>query len=348
MIDMKRYFSFLFGKRANIAFSIFALSLILILSLSFPLGASSGKWESVSGGYKYIYGFFETACYVSSFVLLGLCFIEPALMFSFKMKRNSFEAERRLAVSKKSMYFARYILGYLEIIIPFTFSYFISMGIIFASQGLISFHLTLLLYSILLIGGALAYSFFLFFYLRARNSIDGFLLMILATLALIFLGNAIMYLIIRFNGNIITLEYRLNPFSIFQCGCILVSDLFNHKNTLDFSTIIFALVMVFICSLAILGIVFHKGDFNVEHANQKTVSYFGYKTLIPLTFIPLVVFKNVIGLPIYYIFLVLVFALTYLAYALSYRRFLFNKKGWILYFIVIGVELILYFITLFI
>ena len=184
MIDMKRYFSFLFGKRANIAFSIFALSLILILSLSFPLGASSGKWESVSGGYKYIYGFFETACYVSSFVLLGLCFIEPALMFSFKMKRNSFEAERRLAVSKKSMYFARYILGYLEIIIPFTFSYFISMGIIFASQGLISFHFTLFLYSILLIGGALAYSFFLFFYLRARNSIDGFLLMILATLAL--------------------------------------------------------------------------------------------------------------------------------------------------------------------
>jgi hypothetical protein len=349
VIEMRRYFGFLFSKRGKIRFAIFALSTAIMIGLSYASGLSWGKWESVEGGYRYVVDILTASPYIFSFVLLGLCFIEPALIFSFKMKRNSFETERRLSVSKRSMYFARYIMGYLEIILPYTFAYFISAGFLFINRGYWdSFYLASFFYVVLHVGGIFAYSFFTFFYLRGRNIIDGFVLMVLATLAIMFLGNAILYLGNMAGGALMgSFEYRVNPFSMFQWACIYLDDALNHKSTLDNITKIFGMVSTGLFSLSIFGIVLHKGDFNCEHANQKTVSYFGYKTLIPLTFIPLMVFKNVIGLPIYYIFFVLVFSLTYLAYALSYRRFMFTKREWQLYFIIIGAEAFVYFLTLF-
>ena len=346
---MKKYCGFLFDKRINIRLAIFALSLILMITLSYTTGFSKGKWVSSYSGYYYSIDVFNSTFYVFGFVFLALCFIEPALMFSFKMKRNSFEDERRLSVSKRGIYFSRYIMGYLEIILPYTIAYFISSIIIFASQGYWEYYkYAFFLYVILHIGGIFIYSFFTFFYLRARNAIDGFVLMALATIAIMLLGHALIYLFNKANGMAIdSFEYRLNPFSVFQWACIYVSDKLNAKDTLDESMKIFGRITTILFSLSIFGIVFHQGDFNVEHANQKSVSWFGYKTLIPLTFIPLMVLKNVVGLPIYYVYGILVYALTYLAYALSYRRFVFSKKGWYIYFGVIGGETILYFVTLF-
>ena len=349
VIEMRKYCGFIYDKRLYIRFAIFVLCLILMLGLSFVNGLYKGKWESVNGGYRYVVDVFSPSSYISAFVLLGLCFIEPALMYSFKMKRNSFENERRLSVSKRGIYFSRYIMGYVEIIVPFTFAYYISSGVLFIVQGYWdSFYLASFLYVILHVGGIFAYSFFTFFYLRARNAIDGFVLMALATLAVLLLGNAITYVISKFGNNLApAFEYRMNPFSIFQWACIHINDVLGGKSNLDNTTRVFGALMCVLCASSILGIVFHKGDFNCEHANQKTISYFGYKTLIPITFISLMVFKNVIGLPIYYIFWVLVFSLTYLAYALSYRRFMLSKREWQLYFIIIGVEAFVYFLTLF-
>ena len=108
------------------------------------------------------------------------------------------------------------------------------------------------------------------------------------------------------------------------------------------------LILLAILGATLAGVILLRDDFKVENANQKTTSWFGYKTLIPLTLIPAVVFKNAVGLPIYYFYGVLVFALTYLAYALAYRKFIFTKKGFKIFAAVLGGEIVLYFITLFV
>jgi hypothetical protein len=170
--------------------------------------------------------------------------------------------------------------------------------------------------------------------------------MALGFISVMLLGNAIVYLFSLMGGNKISVFlYDFNPYYLLQLVAMYVAE---GSNVFHTSTIIIMVILLAILGATLAGVILLRDDFKVENANQKTTSWFGYKTLIPLTLIPAVVFKNAVGLPIYYFYGVLVFALTYLAYALAYRKFIFTKKGFKIFAAVLGGEIVLYFITLFV
>ena len=342
---MSRHFSYLYRERFLYRFIFFILMLTSMIGFSFLLSQGEGKWVSIDGGYEYETVFGRSFFYTVSIVLFILCFIEPAIIFSFKMKRTAFEKEKTHPISKNNLYFVRFIMGYFEIILPFTFAYFLSIIVFFGFTAVFSWYgfITYLVFHIL---GSLIYSFFTFFYLRANNIIDGFVLMGLGFISVMLLGNAIVYLFSLMGGNKISVFlYDFNPYYLLQLVAMYATE---GSNVFRTSTIIIMLILLAILGAALAGVILLRDDFKVENANQKTTSWFGYKTLIPLTLIPAVVFKNAVGLPIYYFYGVLVFALTYLAYALAYRKFIFTKKGFKIFAAVLGGEIVLYFITLFV
>ena len=344
MRNVHRHFSYLYRERRLYRFIFFILILSSMIGFSFLLSQGEGKWVSIDGGYAYETDFTDSFLFTVSIVLFILCFIEPAIIFSFKMKRTAFEKEKTHPISKNNLYFVRFIMGYFEIVLPFTFAYFLSIIILFGFTAIFSsFFIIYLVFHIL---GSLIYSFFTFFYLRANNIIDGFVLMALGFVSVMLLGNAVVYLFSLMGGNKISVFlYDFNPYYLLQLVAMFASE---GSSIFHASTIIVMLILLAILGAAFAGVILLRDDFRVENANQKTTSWFGYKTLIPLTLIPAIVFKNAVGLPIYYFYGVLVFALTYLAYALAYRKFIFTKKGWQILAAVLGGEIVLYFITLFV
>lgn len=342
---MHRHFSYLYRERRLYRFIFFILILSSMIGFSFLLSQGEGQWVSIDGGYEYETVFGRSFFYTVSIVLFILCFIEPAIIFSFKMKRTAFEKEKTHPISKNNLYFVRFIMGYFEIVLPFTFAYFLSIIVFFGFAAVFTWYgfITYLVFHIL---GSLIYSFFTFFYLRANNIIDGFVLMALGFISVMLLGNAVVYLFSLMGGNKISVFlYDFNPYYLLQLVAMYVAE---GSNVFHTSTIIIMVILLAILGAALAGVILLRDDFKVENANQKTTSWFGYKTLIPLTLIPAIVFKNAVGLPIYYFYGVLVFALTYLAYALAYRKFIFTKKGFKIFAAVLGGEIVLYFITLFV
>lgn len=342
---MSRHFSYLYRERFLYRFIFFILILSSMIGFSFLLSQYQGKWVYYNRVYEYETDFTRSFFYIVSIILLILCFIEPAIIFSFKMKRTAFEKEKTHPISKNNLYFVRFIMGYFEIILPFTFAYFLSIIIFFGFAAVFTWF-GFITYLVLHILGSLIYSFFTFFYLRANNIIDGFVLMALGFVSIMLLGNAVVYLFTLMSGNKMSVFlYEFNPYYLLQLVAMYVAE---GSNVFHTSTIIIMVILLAILGAALAGVILLRDDFKVENANQKTTSWFGYKTLIPLTLIPAVVFKNAVGLPIYYFYGVLVFALTYLAYALAYRKFIFTKKGFKIFAAVLGGEIVLYFITLFV
>lgn len=347
---MGRYYGFLFRKRRIIRFSLFSLILVLMITLSLLLGMYSYSWQVEKYGFAYQKTFNTNLLYVYAFILLGLCAIEPILIFSFKMNRNLFEMERSLPVAKEDIYQARFRYGFLEIFLSYTFAYLVTLIVCLTSfQSWDKFGYFMMFYGIMLPSSLLVYAFFTFFFLRGRNLIDGIVLMLLAFLAVLLLGNAIASLVFNFIGHpLITIDYHYSPFALFEYPILLASDLMNSTSSIELYFYIPYGVSIAACIATYVGIIRCKADFMVEDANQKTVSIFGYKLLIPLAFIPGVMSKNVFGTPFYFGVIVLFFVFTYLAYALEFRRFRFEKKELAKVSMVLASELLIFIITIFI
>lgn len=338
---MLRYFWFLYNKRRILRFAIFILTLVAILTIGFIVGPTKIVWKNYDFSYVRKEEFNTAIFYVDGLVFLALCFIEPILIFSFKMDRNAFESERILPVSKETIFISRFILGYVEIIISYSLALFVS-NFIFNSGNF-------LIYLVMHFGGMLVYSFFAFFFLRGRNIIDGIVLMIMATVSLILIGNGIFSIVGLIRNKPITIfEYSLNPFSIYEWIIVIMSDSINKTSTLYPELIIAACAFTAISFGTMIGIFITIKDFKVENASQKTESLMGYKILIPITFISLLLCKNFVGQTMYYLMLAISLLSTYFAYALSYRKFIFTKREWLIYSIVGLGEFAMFMISLFI
>ena len=315
---------------------------------SYLVGITRYSWETYSTQYYYRFSFNTDMLYLLSLVFMGLCFIEPILIFSFKMKRESFEMERVLPVPKKKMYFARYLMGYLEIILPYTLAYWITIFIYEKESDQNIFLPSLALYGVIIVLGIFIYSFYTFFFLRGRNLIDGIALMVLSTLAFLLIGNGAAVIIQKILGNPLTqIEHRFSPYGVIEWMVVLESDRITGENVFNIYYIVFAIFSLLPLIASMVGIFIYNKDFKVENASQKTKSPFGYSLLIPLAFIPMMLSKNILGLPIYYLSIVLVVSLTYLTYALAYRKFVFERNEWKIFFIVSGVELLFFVIAFF-
>ena len=354
---MLRYFDFLFHKRRLFRMSILLLSFVAILSIAFATGIRKGHWEisldasslAPSLGYKYSSILNSNIFYVYGIVFMVLCAVEPMIIFAFKMDRNSFETERILPVTKKNLCLSRFFLGYLEIAFPYLFACLFSALIILGQVGAWNYYGYATLFFLILIGlGIFAYAYFTFFFIKARNLIDGAVLIILSAIALFLLGNAVSTIVKAFASiQVLGFEYHLNPLALVEWYIGILANKVNSTNLSINTYLIYLPCMIVLGALALVCIIFSDRDFKVENAKQKTVSKLGYKLLIPLVCITMLVSKSLVGEMIYYLMPAISLSLTYLLYALSYRRFVFNKKEWFIFLAVSLAEVVVYLIGLF-
>ena len=101
---------------------------------------------------------------------LGLA-ITPIVEFSFKMKKITMDQAYSLPIKREKLYLTRYIIGFLEIVVPFTLSYFISLLVIFPwANAYCNFLGFFAYYGMLLVAGFVVYSIFLIYLCKVKQN----------------------------------------------------------------------------------------------------------------------------------------------------------------------------------
>ena len=216
-----------------------------------------------------------------AFVMLFLCFAIPFLEWrEFKDKR-CLDTALSLPIGRGKLFFAHYLIGAIKIIIPYSISIiclflkFISISDRFSLKYLIA------LYFVSLLWGLATYSFITFIIIQANTIFDSF----------IFVGiySFVFYVIFESLGKFIEIFDKVSSDLFFVFGQILlITDFYNDliDNRKSFSNIHGSIAYVFWIILgigAIFGSVYTFIKQRYERVGGISESWFGYKTLIPIT-----------------------------------------------------------------
>ena len=275
---------------------------------------------------------------IVSVYVISLCIglsITPIVEFSFKMKKITTDQAYSLPIKREKLYLTRYIIGFLEIVVPFTLSYFISLLVIFPwVNAYCNFAGFFAYYGMLLVAGFVVYSNLVFFFTKANNVIDGVICTLMATIILwpvhIMLNQMIHPNVYpHYIGSFVLFNYY-NYTTNFT-----TMILFNREISIDYvPLIIFSILGV----AAFIGQYFMSLRFKSEDAGQRSESWFCYKSMLPVLLISTIFFVQNI------IVAIIILLSTYLAYVLYKRSFKLDKKTWIIYACVMILEITSYII----
>ena len=336
---MKGYFLYLLKKRLPVFITITVITTVFFLIYNSV--AYTNTYESKTTAYY--------PCLVSYAVVLGiLCFITPMIEFSFKMKKTTAIHIYSLPIKQKKVYIIRYIMGFLEIAIPFAIAYMISIGAVFIGRDYVNVGLFFLYLPAILIVGLLTYSYFAFFYSRANTVIDGIVISILSFTGPLLIGVAVGSKLSTIPNlwkyyNCSYLFYAVSPIVLFDH----VTTWFQNwvfpnpqKAVVNFEKgYYFCLAAYFIiCIGTIVLLYFLTSKDKVEDASQKTTSWFGYKSLVPIAGVGMAAASSFLG-TMGGVLVVLTIAFTYLEYALASRKFDLNVN-WIWFSAVASCEIL--------
>ena len=319
---MRKYFLYLIKKRFPIYLTAFIIFLLLFLVVN--------REDNMIYEVQNILYLHEGI--VSVYVIslgLGLA-ITPIVEFSFKMKKITMDQAYSLPIKREKLYLTRYIIGFLEIVVPFTLSYFISLLVIFPwASAYCNFLGFFAYYGMLLVAGFVVYSILVFFFTKANNVIDGILCTLMAT---IILWPVVIMLekMISPNGYI---NYS-DSFVLFNYYSYTVNFtkmiLFHDKINMDYEPLILFSILGVAASI---GQYFMSLGFKSEDAGQRSESWFCYKIMLPVLLISTIFScQNII-------IAIIILLCTYLAYVLYKRSFKLDKKTWIIFACVMVLEI---------
>ena len=328
---MKKYFLYHLRKRLPVfvTFTIILFVIYFFYTVNF-------KWES----YNYGYSNALTIIYPITIGLLAV--VVPVIEFTFKMKKITTIHLYSLPLKKSKLYLIRYLVGYLEIAIPFTICYFLSLIVIAASPNNLVFGFFFLYYPAMLIAVFLVYSFYSFVYSRCNILIDGIISMILSTTSTILIAASITKICGSEAYSALWSSFNWSAIQPLALVEIIFTRLLNYNIRpfeLDLnilSGIIFCFVDLAMCLLFMIL----NGDNKAESAAQSSDSWFSYKVLIPLAGLPFA-FLNLLAFG-GFLSIALTIIFTYLEYALYLRTFKLNEKYWIVFAIVASLEIIVF------
>lgn len=344
---MKSYLKYLIKKRFPIYLSAFVIFLILFFSVNnvrSMLLSASVNGEQVEYVSRNIF-----LIYIISFAI-ALGVIVP-FEFSFKMKNITANQAYSLPIKREILYWTRFLFGFLEVLVPFTLAFGISILSLFPIYPHVNMLGFLAFYGLLVIVGFLFYSIEVFVYCQANNVVDGIVFILLASVLPFAVSFAVLYTITGSNSA----AYPINPLSYFpEFNFSIPNDIakivlyHNHVYEMKLYVVdiakecvnmpvsykfsITTQYVVSMCIFVVLGIASFIGQFFVsknfksEDAGQRSESWFGYKTYIPII---LISFCYIIGhgsIVFYFICLISI----YLLYVLYKRSFKLNKKTWII------------------
>lgn len=342
---MKSYLKYLIKKRFPVYLSAFVIFMILFFSINNV--ANVLNEVKIDGGKTYIVSRWIFLVYIISFAI-ALGVIVP-FEFAFKMKNITANQAYSLPIKREKLYLTKFIFGFLEIVVPFTLAYGISVVSLLPIHPYVNMLGFLVFYGLLIVIGVLFYSFEVFVYCQANNVVDGIIFIALASI----LPFAVAFVVLFDITGTSSATYPFNPsyfcpeysFSIADdiAKCVLYHNhVYGVTTRWDGTTLVYMSVsyefkitvqyIVIICFFVALGIAsfigqfFASKNFKSEDAGQRSESWFGYKLYIPIVIIS---FSHIIGnASVVFYFICLISA--YLLYVLYKRSFKLNKKTWII------------------
>src|SRR5574344_1209427 len=228
-------------------------------------------------------------------VLLALlCFITPLMNCFYSKNKNAVDVYSSLPITKKKLTNIHLLVGYYEIIVPFTLSYFIGVFILLLRGAPFDMLSYVPFYFVLVVASILFYITNSFFVSRANTMLDAIMFelmyIIIGSIAYLSVSNFIygFGLDIRPSSTIVLI---LSPFDTF----VVSSNYFNStivikmggatKEILEqykLEYLLSFLINLVYAGLGYFGIMYGcKHDKN-ENAEQRSNSWFGYKTMLPI------------------------------------------------------------------
>ncbi|RIA75887.1 hypothetical protein EI71_01060 [Anaeroplasma bactoclasticum] len=344
---MKSFLKYLIKKRFPVYLSAFVIFLILFFSINNvpnmlrETNSENGKIYIVSSAIFLVY-------IISFAIALGV--IVP-FEFAFKMKNITANQAYSLPIKRERLYLTKFIFGFLEIVVPFTLAYGISVVSLLPIHPYVNMLGFLVFYGLLIVIGLLFYSFEVFVYCQANNVVDGIIFIALASI----LPFAVAFVVLFDITGTSTVAYPFNPshfcpeysFSIADdiAKCVLyhnhvfavtftygygyhdiIYKSVSYKFTMDAQYIVGICFFVALGIASFIGQFFASKNYKSEDAGQRSESWFGYKLYIPIVIIS---FSHIIGnASVVFYFICLISA--YLLYVLYKRSFKLNKKTWII------------------
>lgn len=297
MIKMFKY-EFKKNLKASIIISVIllAITLLILSNNSFVgtydyTGLLSRKWSVyqnllkqhaliVDTGEEFQYPI-NAPLGIFVFYSIVLSFIYAVIEFSFKTRKVEVDAMYSLPIKRRSLYMAKFLNGFVNILIPVIACYIVAVIYIACSYNLYNMWGFLLYLPILIIFTFLTYSVFAFGFTRGNNVSDGVITILFIILFTLMIELYRELTVINFEENY---SYGFETiFAPFVYVTNYINDVINHKE-IDF---VFAdhywnyiNILISIASF-VLFIVLIKND-KAENAETRTDSWFSYKTFIPL------------------------------------------------------------------
>lgn len=332
---MRKYLAYLLKKRFPVYLSLLIsfLAIFLIFTSKQIILAKRpyfNEWGFIEGYNYYVPETFCSVYYISLFIALT---IVPFFEFGFKMHRISAEQAYSLPIKREQFYLSRYIIGFLEIIVPFIIAYLISLlAFTFWATEYIYIPALFGVLGILIIVAFIVYSIIVFLVCQANNVADSIVTLVLMTFSTYVLVAVIYYLFSadidwRFKGYYgEAFHYYLYgiPDLVFKLSNLWLGYTYNF-NIGPLPFIFWAVVGV----ASFVGFYFLSKNFKSENAGQRSESYFCYKVLVPLvSILTTIMYCRDIN-TIYYGVIILV--ATYFLFVTYRRSFKLNKVTWILF-----------------
>ena len=338
MINLLKYY---FKKRLYI---IGILSIILILltimeySGPFVCQTGSGPYENLEPTNNPLSLFMNC-----SFIL---CIIIPLFEFSFKMRKVGVDQLYSFPIKKRKLYITKFIIGYLEIIIPFTVCFiFMLLRIVLDQRGYV-FHLEYYfiyyLLSFLII--FVLYSYVTLFYVKCNTIYDGVICVIVA----LFLPSLLISIareIMPSNYRELHSYLRTTYFGIYNTYYNITDrfkDLMDYGYLNEIYNMEYERENLGICLNAILGIIsfvlfvltlkFDKAENSMDISN----SWFSYKILIPILILASMI------LAYEKVYIIIVGIVGYIMYAIYRRNFKIKKIDILMIIIMLVLGVIVY------
>lgn len=263
----------------------------------------------------------DTALYYPAFMLIVLCYIVPVWMFAFLKKKRNLDCYYSLPISRRAIGVTHYLSGLVAVLVPFLLSYALNMIMLLARGYFANLaHEYIIAHFLLcLLMGFTLYSLFVFVFNEANSVIDGiiyiagysFVLYILAT-SLNDIYNEVLrtyygklpmdydmdgiiddwgygyYTLIKNEMNSVPWAFFGDLLSGFESAAEVPFEK-SFSIILNSGDIVWLIFWSGVGMLSAVGSIIGFGRKNAERAEEISSTPFGYKTLIPLVGLMLVV-----------------------------------------------------------
>ena len=328
MTNFKSYFRY--HLKANLKPLLFILA--VVVTMTFVIGINSQpRWQYVDALDKAIVVDYFSTLFLPVTFLCILVYVFPVMEFSFFKKRLHLDCAYSLPVSRKNMGIIHYLTGLIGLLGIFTASYLTNLFLMWSrGSGWFDYLPMIPHYFLSLLLGVIMYSFMVFIFNEANSAGDGIWFMLLYTF--------VFYLVLATLCDITNGRIDVdNPNTLFPWGVIdnmtatyqrlveldvIDTSLTFWKNHAFHLGLIFWLL---IGIAAAVGFFLTFGKRRTEKTEEISDSWFGYRTLIPLYAICLMII-----LEGSFIFWIILEVFTLIGYTIYRRGFHYKKSDLII------------------